>query len=768
MKVADLVHKADPSGSGSVVTGARGNVQTGVFRDNDMFEAGRMISKFGDTLGDYADKKLREDGAVLYAKKMGEFRDQMAQVSDYADQNHKVDDTDGKFNVNIPNAKEDGSASTYTGYFESEYDKRSTALLSGITNPYARKQLEESLGTYRGQVTAAALREEGVLRRNARLESLNQVMERSANQVRTNPIILDQAMNELEASIRGAGIGGLDEQKTIDAAKGRLGLSAAIGMAEKDPAGTKALLSDPNNKFKDWLSPAGMEHVLNEIDRQMKLKAADLKSDVSLLAGDHMAAILETGSGLPGLTDKAKLAYADDPTRLQHFLAQESAMRSGYNAKQRLHDAPVGELANIAAAAMPTKAGPAFQERLRVAKSLEAEAHEQIRLFHMDPKAAVDSMYGENLAKISDPRQRLSKELELQRMKGVQFPRVLTKAETAAAINTITGSSPEQAINVIQQTVGNFDGIGVQYGGEVMNARDLAFRELVSAENGLPPMYASLVSAVEDGEMRLAHDLATALSRKKDKGLTSLLNDPKEDLKTIDKELLTQLSDWRKNAGYGQPERGRAIDAVMDSARELALSYTFDGLSPEKAAARAAKTLVLDRYVSVDSPLQIPRSLPGVKGVPDADAIKAGLELRRWELQDSGMAADALSYTLKGKPRYANEDLDKLVGQRAIEAGKWVNNENNTGAYFYIPLLDGSHIRLEGKDGPVVVPFTEAQRRGVSNDYEDKTPRMRAYEERQLQQGPNMGEPRYMDAAGKVHPGNVVVDDHGHKRIVRK
>lgn len=748
------------------------------FIDHTASQGGKALMAFGQDMADAEERKLKEDGAVLAAKKMAELRQSAAQDATNVGERMKVIESNGTFNVVVETDGQDPHNGKYVSkYLEDSYNDRATAMLKDVQNPYAKQHLGQSVAAYRTDVVSSGLHMEATARRSARLESLGQTIELNANQVRTNPALLQTALRETEDAIKGSRLGGIDEAKTVDAAKATLAYSAMNGMVEKDWRMARSILTDEKNPdyqvFNGLLKPNQKDHLLSQIDQQVRIEKANLRSEVSQSMQDHFASLGQFGQGLPGFRERYAQAYADEPHMIQAFNRREQITRHGYNASQQIKTASLADIPAIVEGLMPKGAGVGTAEALQVAGHVQSLADQHVRALVSDPAGMVQSLFKDELGRISDPAQRLSRSIELQRMKGIDRPQIFSKAETQQALMDIQSAKPEQVISTIQGIIDRTGKVSVPFGGDVVAARDLAFDQLQSATNGLPPVYLALVGAVEDGDGKLAHDLSKVLTRRKE-GLYSMLPDKETDLKTIRTEINTALADWKTGAAQGGVERAEAIKAVTTAVEELALSKTFDGLSPADAAKAAANDLVLNKYAAIRGGLQIPKRLPGIDGEVNAQRVFSGLAKEREFLSTDFKAKQALAFTLKGEPRWANSDLRELVHETALSNGRWVNNNSNTGALYQITLRDGSNLFLRNPDGSMYeVPFTKAMEIGNTSvtpiaGADTRTTKAKKFEEaelRRIDQGARHGI-RFMENDGAIRPGRLKVFEDGTRRIL--
>jgi hypothetical protein len=758
----------------------------------------KAASDFAAGVIDWQQEKLKEDGAVIYAKKMADLRQAAAEDATVAEEKLKVVDDNGVYNVLVQTDDQDPhNGKPVSQWLSSRFQDRANGVLNGVQNQYARQHLEHAIPTYASEVASSAVHMEARARREARIEGLGQTIEMTANQVRANPALLEAALRDTQTAITGAKIGGVKEQSTLDAAQSALGYAALSGIVEKDWRVARTILTDEKDprfqQFNSLLKPNQKDHLLNLVDQQQRIEKANLRSEVNQTVHDHFASVAEFGTGVPGLRERYHQAYADEPHMIAAFDRKEQIARVGYQVTQKIKTAPIGEIPALIEGLMPTTGGIGVAERLQVAAHVQAEAERHIRALATDPAGAVQMLFKDNLAKISDPSERLAHTLELQRMKGVPAPQVFSKAQVAQYVQDIQAAKPEQAIASIASILGqtqvkNKNGtlrdIVVQTSSDQVTARDLAFEQLQSAHNGLPPTYLALVGAIEDNDLKLAHDLSKVLARRKD-GLYSMLPDKEADLKTIRLELQTSLADWKTGAAMGGVERAEAIKAVMTAAEELALSKTFDGLSPVDAAKAAAQQLVIDKYALIRGGLQIPKRLPGIDGEVNAKRVLSGLAKERERLSTDFAARQALAFTIKGAPRWAGKDLKELVHDTALQNGRWVNNNSNTAAMYQITLRDGSNLFLRNPDGSMYeVPFSRANEIGTMSitpvaSKSERTAKALSFEQSELRRYDQLspsgrkraeeggwGTVLFMENDGTTRRGRVKIFEDGTRRIL--
>lgn len=775
----------------AAITAARADINEQVPRSGvGAIAAG--AAKLADALIDWQEEKLKEDGAVIYAKKMAELREAAGQDIADVEEKLKVVDDNGVYNVLVQTDDQDPhNGKPLSQYLQNRYADRSKAILDSVQNPHARKHLEQSIPLYGAEVAGSGVRMEAAARRAARIEGLGQALEMNANQVRANPNLLwgeTGVLAQTEAAIKGAKLGGLDTEKQIDAARATLGYAAMSGIVKQDWRRAKTMLTDPTNKefapLMGMLKPNQMEHLLSVVDQQERIEQAELRSQVSQQVGDHFASLQAFGSGLPGFRELYKAAYADQPHMIKAFETKERVTRQGYTATQRLKTASLSDIPQIIEGIQPRGPGLGAAEAVQVAAHVQNVAEQHVRALLTDPAGTVGMLFKDELDAIKDPSARLARSIELQTMKGITRPQIFSKGELQSTIMDLQGAKPENVVGKVKEIIARTGNVQVPFAGDHVAARDLAFEQLQVASNGLPPVYLAIVGAVEDGDDRTANDLAKVLSRRKE-GLTSMLPDKEAGLKAIRGEINTTLADWVRGAGLAGPERAEAIQAVKTAVEELALSKTFDGLDPVQAAKQAADQLVLSKYSLMRDGLQVPKRLPGLQGEVNPQRVLSGLAMERQRLSTDFQAKQALAATLKGDPKWAPQELKDLVHETALGNGQWINNDSNTGARYHITLRDGSKIPLRNPDGSFYeVPFTKAIEIGAAsvapvpgNSFRDgplavevRTHKALKHEQQELRRYDQGGRHGllFMENDGTLRPGRVKVFEDGTRRILPK
>lgn len=722
MKVESLRRFADPD---LARASAQPQADAGIF-SNPGKEAGRGLYKLGEAIGDMVVDKEREDGAVLAAQKMAELRQQSADDAAEAQSNLRVDNSKGTYDVVVDTGDEsqETGAQPLSKYLEQKYQERVDAALGTVSNKYALKTLQAHAAAYKASVYGSAVHMEASARHVARMDGLEQVVDLNANQVRNNPALLDELLAQTTDAIKAAKLGP-DEAKLIDGMQSSFAHSAMKGMISSDWRTAQRILTDAkdpaNDKFMRMLRPNQREELLSAINTQERVERAELRASVSQDLTDHLASLSTFGTGLPGFDRLFRSAYGDDARALAAFDRRETLAKQTFTVSQKIKGASVQEIPGIIDSIVPKQAAPGAHDALQNAAQLQNIAAAHIRALHQDPVGTVKQLFADELEGLDGPA-KIARVLELQRQKGIPSPQVFSKAELDTFSQLVQSENPMQVVQTVNQLVKDTEGLYAPVNGDLRPVRSIAFAQLAAGSDGLPPVYQALIGAVEDGQTVLANDLARTLSRRKD-GLTSALVNKDQDVKTIKQTLDTELARWKTSAAMGGVERASGIKAIEDAAFDLALSKTFDGLSPDAAAQAAAKQLVLNRYARIRDGVAVPTHVPGYDGPLDPTQVFSHLNVMRERFSRDPQARGLVSATLSRMPSYATDKLKDVVYDAAIASGRWVNNNDNTGVNFQIPLRDGSYIPLRQRDGSLFeLSFAQAMQplpKAIADRYED-------------------------------------------------
>lgn len=125
---------------------------------------------------------------------------------------------------------------------------------------FARNRL---LGHYTSWVDSA-WRYEATSRREWQVRTTGRALDTFAGNVRQDPASLEQTITDATAAIDGSGLGPSDRQRLIDQTRPRLAFEAIRGMAERDPAGARAMLDGPAGQMLDERQRTAAERLIGQ------------------------------------------------------------------------------------------------------------------------------------------------------------------------------------------------------------------------------------------------------------------------------------------------------------------------------------------------------------------------------------------------------------------------------------------------------------------------------------------------------------------------
>lgn len=271
---------------------------------------------------------------------------------------------------------------------------------------------------------------------------------------------------------------------------------------------------------------------------------------------------------------------------------------------------------------------------------------------------------------------------------------VLPVGQAAAIAAQITAIDP-----TTQKPVDELRGLARAFGsGQGTNDYwPQVFGELVKQK--LPGGYQVLANMDRPDQAAAADALSRAMGEVAKKGgMAVLKQNAGEEGKAIDKELASQLQQFRLSAGT-QKGGQELYDNVLDSARALAMYYAFRGQDGTAAAKEAVDGIIGRKYDFVefgDTTVRVPKGMD--RTVSDAaDRIKADF------VRDPSQLPPIPGHPLlKPAERQA-------IWMDAIRNGGWANNNDESGIVLMGRFRDGTPVRIQRNDGSfVVLPFRDA------------------------------------------------------------
>jgi soluble lytic murein transglycosylase len=222
------------------------------------------------------------------------------------------------------------------------------------------------------------------------------------------------------------------------------------------------------------------------------------------------------------------------------------------------------------------------------------------------------------------------------------------------------------------------------------------FGELVKAK--LPGEYQVLASMDRPDQAAAADALSRAMGEVAKKGgMAVLKQNAGEEGKKIEKELATQLQQFRLSTGT-QTGGQELYDRVHDAAHALALHYAYNSTKDGSTAAKEAVDGIINRkydFVEMgDLTVRVPKGMGSV--VSDAaDRIKA--DLRPEDLPP-----------IPGHPLLKPAER-QAMWMEAIRRGGWATNNDESGIVLMGKFRDGAPVAIHRNDGSLVVlPFRDA------------------------------------------------------------
>jgi hypothetical protein len=274
---------------------------------------------------------------------------------------------------------------------------------------------------------------------------------------------------------------------------------------------------------------------------------------------------------------------------------------------------------------------------------------------------------------------------------------ILPEAQTAAIAEQITRidpakTDPAQTIGAIAQSFGAGSGTNDHW--------PQVFDELVRAK--LPGPY-QVIANMDRGDQKVAAaDLSRSLATIAHKGgMATVKAGAGEQIKDIDKEIVSQLEDFRHSTGP-QSAGEDLHKRVEEAAQALAYYYAYRGESAAQAAKHAVDGIINAKYDFGNFgnyTVRVPKT--GDKSMVSDTQTAADRVLR-------DLTADQLP-PIPGSP-YLRPEQHKALWLENIQAGGWVNNGNDTGIVLMAQLRQGGLVPVRRSDGsPVVLLFKDVQ-----------------------------------------------------------
>jgi hypothetical protein len=226
------------------------------------------------------------------------------------------------------------------------------------------------------------------------------------------------------------------------------------------------------------------------------------------------------------------------------------------------------------------------------------------------------------------------------------------------------------------------------------------FGELVKAK--LPGPYQVLANMDRRDQQVAAADLSRSLATISQKGgMAAVKAGAGEQIKDIDKEIISQLEDFRLSTG---PQSGGEDlhKRVEEAAQALAYYYAYRGESATQAAKHAVDGVVNAKYdfgSFGNNMVRVPKN--GDRSMVSDTQTAADRVLR-------DLTIDQLP-PIPGSP-YLRPEQSKALWLENIQAGGWVNNNDDTGIVLMAQLRQGGMVPVHRSDGSqVVLLFRDVQ-----------------------------------------------------------
>lgn len=648
-------------------------------------------------------KVAQRQGAIARHKKSLQVKENSNSIFQEAIKNSQADENDTTIKVDSPDAfKLESNKKTFTDWVLSEYDARTKETLKGFEGNLGFQGLQRDIAEERVRIKGSAQNYEARQTRQLSLEMIGDSAMAVSRLVRKDPTAFSRLNAEFLQTVEDSKLSGIDVKKQGNRFSRMFALESAEGTIERDPQEAKRIFESGKLTFQEFpggpvrtvdvpfmkhLSGDQIESLSKKADIRISQDLAVQKTNVSQKMKSHFESLIDTGEGMPGLSEEVKVAFSDEPHKIERFLREERTAKSFHVIGQTIKGSSISEMSALVKGLTPKPGAVDFSDQKDLFEKATQEVDKQIKMSRTDPAQLMFDNFKEHFEKLREDGLVASEltqvNMSFQKEKGVPSSqiRALTNTERQAFVSAIQKSSGGQdTLDILTQISGEFD-MTPEDGTSPLSSKVL---NEISGASGLSPLYRVVVSNISDrtdpNGRSTAFDVSRAIKFSEDveKAL------PKEVRAEIKSSVDSETSDWFQAFVANKPENLSRGNELRQAIAQTAGMYVHkDGMTAEDATERAVQNLLDNKlapggitFSNVTNGVIVPRVIMDEdrQVLMNAENVEDQLDWMKERLLEVKFGEDVLDRLDKAfihGRRTGNVDLvDRLVDE--MDLGKTV------------------------------------------------------------------------------------------------
>ena len=515
---------------------------------------------------------------------------------------------------------------TLRDYVNHHLTSHEKALLSPITNPVAKRLLEERTQAYRPQVLGQIAELEAKLIEGKRYSMAIDSLEKYEKAAYSNPHKVGDYAKDFADTTKALTLMPEEREKLDREAHKKLGTAAAMGVLHQSP---EAFLSNP--AWKDQLDTHTYIQLHDKATTLIRHQQHAQQSSLKNITQSHFDSLMATGQGIEGIENMVQNTYGKDSEVTKDFIHKHNLYQYAGTVKVQLKNISFEDGAKAIEAMVPQPGDLDFSMKQKVVKTLMDDLDTQKKQAKDDPAAYVEGIFGVDRPQdeaLSFPEKlRLRKIWQEQKGIPAYAQKVLTKEDKKVFLKSFETSDPVQLEQAMQQLLA--------LGDDSMGVGNVVLQELAQDQKSLPILTNLYVKS-----SLLKQDIKDSILKMIPIQKQLFSSQSTEEQKMMKKELESN-SDLRKyydNRIKGQPQNVPQVEMMKKGVRLLARFYQLErGLDMGDAVEQAVKDLIVDTTITPRNELTIPKKIIQDNKVVelDEDKMKGGLvQLRRHLIQE--------------------------------------------------------------------------------------------------------------------------------------